>query len=168
MTISEAWGYGEWKNSFPDTFKDLGFAPPPTPSGKPEPYYGRQNAVLSLSVLKGRPTEETNAAFKFISYLINERIDTQYELAAIAGLVPAHADLLKDPKVTQDPFTSMAAQVVAKEYDAVEVGDPLNKVLADAMGRMILEKQTIPETLKTAQVALQKVLADGELKYLRG
>ena len=168
MTISEAWGYGEWKKSFPETFANLGFAAPPTPSGKAEPFFGRQNAVLSLSAMKGRPAEETTKAFQFINYLVSERLDTQYELAAISGLVPSHAEILKDPKVVNDPFTSMAAQLVGKEYDAVEVGGPLNKALGDALSKMFLEKAPIADVLKSAQAELQKVLDAGELKFLRG
>jgi ABC-type glycerol-3-phosphate transport system substrate-binding protein len=167
MSINEAWGHGEWKSNFPDTFKELGFAAPPTPTGQAEPLYGRQNSVLSLSALKGRPADETNAGMRFISYLINDRKDTQYELATISGLVPAHVDLLSDPKVTGDPFTNLAATLVQKQYDAGELSSGFTTLMGDAMTKLLTEKAPVADVLKFGQDGLAKLIADGELGLLR-
>jgi ABC-type glycerol-3-phosphate transport system substrate-binding protein len=167
MTISEAWGHGEWKSSFPDTFKNLGFAPPPTPSGNAEPLYGRQNSVLSLSALKNRPADESAAGMKFIAYLVNDRKDSQYELAAISGLVPAHAELLTDPKVTGDPFLKMAAEVVQKEHDAGELSSGFTKLMEDSMAKLLTEKAPVADVMKFGQEGLTKLINDNELGMLR-
>lgn len=167
MTISEAWGHGEWKSGFPDTFKELGFAPPPTPTGQAEPLYGRQNSVLSLSALKNRPADESEAGIKYITYLINSRKDAQFELASISGLVPAHVDLLSDPKVTDDPFTRMAADVVKKQHDAAELSSGFSKLIGDAMAKLLTEKVPVTDVMQFGQDGLTKLIADNELGLLQ-
>ena len=167
MTLSESWGYGTWKTTYPDTFKNLGFAPPPTPTGKAEPLYGRQNSVLSLSALKNRPTDEIQAGMNFISYLINDRKDTQLELANISGLVPAHAELLTDPKVMSDPFLKLAAGIVLKEHDAGELASPLTQLLGDVMTKLLTDKASIAEVMQFGQDGLTKLIADQSIGLLR-
>ena len=54
-SIHEAWGHGELKSSFPEAYAELGFDVPPTPTGEPNPYYGRKNMVLGLAALINRP-----------------------------------------------------------------------------------------------------------------
>jgi multiple sugar transport system substrate-binding protein len=167
MTIGEAWSYGVWKTDFPETYEKLGFSAPPTPTGEADPYYGRQNAVLGLALLKNRPTEEIQAGLRFMEYLYKERVDTQFELANIAGLVPAQAELVTSPQVTEDPFLSLGAMLLPKEYDAVDVPGSLNDLIADVLNKILLEGQAVPEALVYGQTELQKLIDAGEIKYLR-
>jgi multiple sugar transport system substrate-binding protein len=166
-SIGEAWAHGVYKNDFPDTFEELGFSAPPTPTGEADPYYGRQNAVLGLAVIKNRPDAETEAAHRFMEYFYHERLDSQFELDKIAGLVPARVELLEGPEVAEDPFLSLGAQLLPKEYDAVEVTGSLNQVVTDALNLILLENRTVADALTFGQTELQKLIDSGEIKYLR-
>jgi multiple sugar transport system substrate-binding protein len=167
MMIGEAWSHGVFKNDFPETFAELGFAAPPTPSGTADPYYGRCNVVLGLAMMKDRPQEETSAGLRFMQYLYNERQDTQFELANISGLVPAHVDLVGSDKVTSDPFLSLGAELAPKQYDAVEVSEDLDKVLNDSLAKIRLEGLTVADAQEYAQTEVQRLIDEGKIKYLR-
>jgi multiple sugar transport system substrate-binding protein len=166
MSIGEAWVRGTYKNDFPETFKDLGFGAPPTPTGEAQPYYGRKNAVLSLALIKNRPQPESDAGLKFLEYLVVERLDTQFDLANISGLVPAHAELVTSEKVTGDAFLSLGSQLAPKEYDTVEVSDTLNTIIADTLNRVLLENQPLASSLEQGQEALQRAIDEEEMKYV--
>jgi ABC-type glycerol-3-phosphate transport system substrate-binding protein len=167
MSIGEAWAHGVYRTDFPDTYEELGFAAPPTPTGEPEPYYGRQNAVLGLSAIRNRPDEETVAAQRFLEYLYIERLDSQFELAAIAGLVPARVELLERPEVTSDPFLNLGVQLLPHQYDAVEVSGTLNEIVIDALNMILLENRSIGEALNFGQERLQSLIDAGEINYLQ-
>ncbi|CAN5665662.1 extracellular solute-binding protein [soil metagenome] len=166
MSIGEAWVHGTYKSDFPDTFKDLGFAAPPTPSGDANPYYGRKNAVLNLAAIKNRPDAESKAGLKFLEYLITERLDTQYALAEISGLVPARAELMTGDQVKADSFLTLGGQLAPKEYDAIEVSDALNKLIGDALHKVIVENQPLAAVLEAGQSELQKLIDAKEVKHL--
>jgi len=164
--ISEAWVHGVYKTDFPETFAELGFSAPPTPTGEANPYYGRKNAVLSLALIKNRPAAETEAGLKFLEYLVTERIDTQFELANISGLVPAHVDILNSEQVTGDEFLTLGAQLAPREYDTVEVSDSLNQIMADTLNRILLEGQALAGALEQGQADFQALIDAGEIKHV--
>jgi ABC-type glycerol-3-phosphate transport system substrate-binding protein len=165
-SIGEAWVHGVYQTDFPDTFAQLGFAAPPTPTGEANPYYGRKNAVLSLALIKNRPEAESAAGLKFLEYLVTERLDTQFALANIAGLVPAHVDIVNSEQVTSDDFLTLGATLAPAEYDTIEISDSLNQIFADALNRMLLEGQSLAETLEQGQAELQALIDAGDLKYV--
>lgn len=167
MSIGEAWVYGTWKSDFPDTFKNLGFAAPPTPSGDAKPYFGRKNAVLNLALVKNRPPAEMEAGLKFLEYLIKERTDTQFALANISGIVPSRAEVLSSDQVTGDPFMSLGASLTPKMYDTVEVGDPLDKLMTDTLNKILLEGQSVTAAMEYGQAELQKLIDSGEVKHIQ-
>jgi ABC-type glycerol-3-phosphate transport system substrate-binding protein len=167
MMIGEAWSHGVFKNDFPETYEELGFGAPPTPTGEADPYYGRQNMVLGLAMMKGRSENETNAGRRYMEYLYNERQDTLFELANISGLVPAHVEIMNSDRVKNDPFLSLGAELAPKEYDAVEVSSDLDKVLTDTFAKIRLEGLSIADAQTYAQTEVQKLIDEEKLKYLR-
>lgn len=166
MSIGEAWVHGVYKTDFPDTYANLGFAAPPTPTGEAQPYYGRKNAVLSLALMKNRPQAESDVGLKFLEYLVVDRLDTQFDLANISGLVPAHVELMNGQQVKDDPFLTLGNQLASKEYDTVEVSDTLNTIIADALNRILLENQSVAATLEQGQAELQQAIDDGEISHI--
>lgn len=164
----ESWTYGTWRSDFPDTFKNLAYAAPPTPTGEPAPYYGRKNSVLNLAMMTNRPQDETEAGLKFLAYLIKERIDTQYALADISALLPARAESLTSAKVKNDPYLALSTQLAAKCFDTVDVPNSLNKLVADTMNLVMLENKSIPDALAAGQQGLQALIDNGDVKYIAG
>jgi multiple sugar transport system substrate-binding protein len=165
-SISEAWVHGVYKTDFPDTFAELGFSAPPTPSGDAAPYYGRKNAVLNLALIQNRPEAETEAGMDFLQYLITERLDTQFALANISGLAPARVELMTGDEVKADPFLVLTTGLAPKEYDAVEISDSLNQVMADSLNLIFLQGESVAAALEYGQTELQKLIDAGELKHL--
>ena len=166
MSIGEAWVHGVYKSDFPDTFVELGFAPPPTPTGGAAPYYGRKNAVLGLALIQNRPQAESDAGLKFLEYLVTERLDTQFDLANISGLAPAHVELMAGEQVQADPFLTLGAQVLPLEYDTIEVSGALNQIVTDVLNLLLLENQPLPAALEHGQMALQKLIDEGDIKHI--
>lgn len=166
MSIGEAWVHGVYKTDFPDTYKELRFAAPPTPTGAADPYYGRKNAVLSLALIKNRPQTESDAGLKFLEYLVVERVDTQFELANISGLVPAHVDLMNGEQVRADEFLTLGAQLLPDEYDTIEVSGALNQVVNDVLNKLLLENASLAAALDYGQTELQKLIDAGDIKHI--
>lgn len=166
MSIGESWVYGTWKTDFPDVFKDLAYAAPPTPTGEAKPYYGRKNNVLSLAMMTNRPADETEAGLRFLEYFAKQRADTQSAVARISGLVPSNSEAAKSKEVTEDPFLALSAQLAAKEYDIVDVPSALNKIVNDSLNKVLLEKQTVEQAMDYGQAQLQSALDQGDIKYL--
>jgi len=163
--IGEAWSHGVWLSDFPEVYEQLGFSAPPTPSGQPEPYYGRQNAVLGLSLLVNRPDSETAEGAKFQEFLYKEDLESQLNLSNISGLAPAHIDNLTRPDVLSDPFTKLGIELVAKEYDMVELSSALTDFMYATWDRMFVEGASVDEILADGQMQIQEMIDNGDIKY---
>lgn len=165
--IGEAWLVGEIKSNFPEVGEVMGFAAPPTPTGEAKPYYGRQNSVLGLSSVINRPDNETEAGRKFLKFLYKEDVESQFKLSNISGLVPAHADNLTRAEVVNDPFYKLMVELVAKEYDTVEVINAFADIFYAATDMLIVQQDSIETVLEYGQTQLQTLIDNGELKYIQ-
>jgi multiple sugar transport system substrate-binding protein len=165
--IGEAWLVGEIKSNFPEVGEKLAFAAIPTPTGSAEPYYGRQNSVLGLASLVNRPENETLAGRQFVEFLYKEDLDSQFNISNIAGLVPAHVDNLRRKEVVDDPFYRLMVELVAKEYDTVEVTDAFGEIFSSATDKLIVNQEPIESILEFGQTELQKLIDQGDLKYIQ-
>ena len=165
-SIHEAWGYGVWKSDFPEVFPELGFDTPPTPTGEPDPYYGRKNAVLGLASIINRPENETVAGQGFLEFLYKEDVEDQLAISSISGLVPAHIENLNNPEVTGDPFYALGIKIAPKCYDIVEISDPFSNLQYTLMDMLFVDNKSIDETAAYGQTELETYIANGDVKYM--
>jgi len=167
MSICESWLIGDWRAEYPDTLADLGFAPPPTPTGGPNPSYGRKSVVLDVSVMSGRPAAEEEAAFRFLDYFYKERLDTQFDLIDLIAAAPERPDLLEDPRLKDSPWLAVMPEFAAREHDPVQVNGDLAQALADVLTLILVSGQSVPEAVRYGQEQVQAIFDSGSLKYLR-
>jgi ABC-type glycerol-3-phosphate transport system substrate-binding protein len=165
--IGEAWLVGTIKSNFPEVGAQLGFAAPPTPTGTANPYYGRQNSVLGLASLINRPQSETAAGRAFLEYLYKKDTESQFKVSDIAGLVPAHKDNLNRDEVVQDPFYKLMVELVAKEYDTVEVTGAFADIFYAATDMLIVNQEPIESILAYGQAELQSLIDAEDLKFIQ-
>lgn len=157
MTEEQAWIVGELRASFPDIYDHLGFAPPPTPSGSPDPLYGYKSTVLSVAAFKGRE-ESYDAVYDFLKYLyVDAGTEAYWALAKMISIAPVRSELLNDPRLGEDAGLAMAAQVLAQEHDPVEPPPELGAVYGDAYFRMLNEGMAAEEAMALANEEAQNL-----------
>ncbi len=166
MYIGEGYIVGNLQTSFPDVFPDLAYAPPPTPTGEPQPYYGRKSEVLLLSVMKGRPDNEYAPTFQFLEYFYKQRTDSLFELVKLLNLVPDRKELFDEPDVKSSASLTTLINVLPKEFDPIETTQDLQKILDDVRDRIILQNEPIASALVYGDQQWQKVLDDGLVKHI--
>lgn len=166
MIQDESWVLGDLSSTYADVYKDLGFAAPPTPTGKAEPYYGHKSMVLDISALKGRPAEY-DPTFQFLEYLYKESKDTFWELAELVSLGTERKDLFDDPRITASPALSKVSEVLPKEYDPVQPPEELNPIFLNMVNQLAVEQKPVADCLAYGQAEWQKLLDQGLAKYIR-
>ncbi|MBL8127837.1 MAG: extracellular solute-binding protein [Chloroflexia bacterium] len=167
MTLCESYQIGDWRSSYADMMPNLAFAAPPTPTGEPEPLYGRKSIVLDVSVLTGRPPEEQAAAFRFLEYLYKKRLDIQFELVDLIALAPERKDLLDDPRVKESPWLSIMPEFTAKEHDPVQAIGELQTITEDVLTRILVTQEPVASAVSYGQEQMQQLVAKGSLNYLQ-
>jgi multiple sugar transport system substrate-binding protein len=161
MGIGEAFALGDIGSNHPDVLPNIGLAAPPTFTGKADPYYGRKSEVLMLSVMKNRPDAEYNAAWKYLEYILKDRIDVLYAKIEILNLAPDRLELFDYPKVKASATLPKLMPVLTKEYDPVQTPDELQKLLDDVRDRILLNGSSIKDALDYGQTEWQKILDGG-------
>jgi multiple sugar transport system substrate-binding protein len=167
MGLGESWAWGDMNANFPEAAAKMGLAKPPTPTGEADPYYGRQNSVLGLASMINRPEPETDEGRKFLEFLYKEDLDSQFNISHIAGLLPAHKDNLTREEVVNDPYYGLAAELVAKEYDTVEIADPFADIFYTGMDMLIVNGDSVETILAYGQEEMQALLDNGELQHIK-
>lgn len=161
MTEEQAWIVGELRSTFSDIFPDLGFAPPPTPTGEPAPLHGYKSTVLSVSAFKGDP-ETYDAVYDFLKYLyVDAGAEAYWELAKMISIAPVRADLLNDPRLQEDEGLAMAAQLQATEHDPVEPPPEMNGMFGDAYFRILREGVAVEEAMSILNDEVQGLFDKG-------
>jgi multiple sugar transport system substrate-binding protein len=167
MTEDQSWVIGEYSTTYADIFPELGFAPNPTPTGKPEPVYGYKSTVLSVSAMAGHE-ERYPATFRFLEYLYKTvGKDVFWEKAKLLSSAPVRADLLDDPRLDENPALKVVAQVVPLERDPVQLMEELDGPWMDALRKMTLENEPVPAALATLNEQVQGFLDQGLGKNMR-
>lgn len=147
MTEEQSWIVGELRSTYPDVYPDLGFAPPPTPTGRPDPVYGYKSTVLSVSAFKGH-AEAYDAVYDFLKYLyVDAGAEAYWALAQMISIAPARSDLLSDPRLQADAGLAIAAQLQGLEHDPVEPPPALNDLYGEAYFRMLQEGMPVAEAM---------------------
>ena len=161
MTEEQAWIVGEFRASFPDVFSDLGFAPPPTPTGNPEPLHGYKSTVLSVSAFKG-DTTTYDAVYDFLKYLyVDAGKEAYWNLAELISIAPVRADLLDDPRLQADAGLAMAAQMQATEHDPIEPPGDMNGAIGDAFYRIFREGSSVEAAMELLNSDVQAIFDRG-------
>ncbi len=161
MTEEQSWIVGELQSTFADIFPELGFGPPPTPSGQPDPLYGYKSTVLSVSAFKG-DEEAYDAVYDFLKYLyVDAGAEAYWALAKMISIAPVRADLLNDPRLQEDAGLAMAAQMQALEHDPVEPPPELGTVYGDAYFRILEEGVPVAEAMAIANEQAQALFDQG-------
>ncbi|MDE0430184.1 MAG: hypothetical protein OXH98_10445 [Caldilineaceae bacterium] len=70
-TEEQTWAINEFANTYPDSFPDIGYSYPPTPSGAPAPLLGYKDIVTSISALAGHPDNDGDT-LEFMEYLYKD------------------------------------------------------------------------------------------------
>jgi ABC-type glycerol-3-phosphate transport system substrate-binding protein len=167
MTQDQAWIIGEFTGTYADIYPDLGFAANPTPTGKPDPYYGYKSTVLSVSALRGREAEYP-ATFRFLEYLYKDAgPDIYAQLAALLSCAPARADLADDPRILENPGLAKVVEVIPFEYDPVQPPPEMYTLWADALMRMVMEGAPVASELAQLNQAVQGLIDEGQAQYLQ-
>ncbi len=168
MTLCESYQIGDWQNYYSPKFvRDLAFAAPPTPSGRPNPSYGHKKLVMDLSVMTGRPSDETAAAFRFAEYIQKKRLDIQYRHVALNTMAPLRKELQTYPQVVSSPSLRFMAGLPPHETDPIQELDSVIQILNDVLTQILVSKQSIPNALQYGQTQVQGLIDKGLAKYLR-
>jgi len=168
MTLCESYQIGDWQNYYsPKIFRDLAFAAPPTPSGGSQPSYGHKKTVMDVSVLTGRPSDETAAAFRFIAYIQNKRLDIQFRHVALNTIAPLRKELQTYPQVVSSPSLRFMATLPPREHDPIQELDALIQILNDVETQILVNKDTIPAALLYGQSKVQGLLDKKLANYLQ-
>lgn len=161
MTEEQSWIVGEFRSTYPDIFADLGFAPPPTPTGQPDPVYGYKSTVLSVSAFKGDESAY-DAVYDFLKYLyVDAGTEAYWALAQMISLAPVRSELLSDPRLQEDAGLAMAAQMQALEHDPVEPPPALGAIYSDAYFRMLEEGVPVEEAMAIMNQEAQALFDQG-------
>ena len=166
MGIGEAFALGDILGNHPDVYPNLALAAPPTFTGKVDPYYGRKSEVLMLSVMKNRPDIEYNAAWKYLEYILKDRIDVLYKKIEILNLAPDRLELFDYPQVKSSAILPKLIPVLPKEFDPVQTPDELQKLLDDVRDRIVLNGSTIKDALAYGDTEWQKILDGGLANHI--
>jgi len=163
MTGGYTWVIGEYKANYPDVYKDMGLAEPPTPTGEAKPVFGYNSPVLDFSVLKGHE-EEYDTAFKFLKYMYDKRQDIIYKLVDLMALAPENIHVINDPKVKEDARLQLMAQIAGKENDPVQSSADLDKIMKDTRDQIILNNTSVADAVEMGNQELQKLIDAGLFK----
>lgn len=167
MTQDQAWIIGEFTNTYADIYPDLGFAPNPTPTGEPDPYYGYKSTVLSVSALRGREAEYP-ATFRFLEHLYKNAGQQVYrQLAELLSCAPARVDLAEDPAILENPGLATVVKVIPFEKDPVQPPPEMYSLWADSLSRMVMEGEPVPSVLATLNQEVQALIDQGLAQYLQ-
>jgi multiple sugar transport system substrate-binding protein len=167
MTEDQAWVIGEYANTYADIYPELGFATNPTPTGKPDPYYGYKSTVLSVSALRGRE-EEYPATFRFIEHLYKDAGQDIYrQLAELLSCAPARADLAEDPTILVNEGLAKVVEVIPNEKDPVQPPPEMYTLWADSLMRIVMEGAPVASELVQLNEQLQGLIDQGLADYLR-
>ncbi|MEZ4869698.1 MAG: extracellular solute-binding protein [Caldilineaceae bacterium] len=167
MTEDQAWVIGEFAGTYADIFPELGFAPNPTPTGKPDPYYGYKSTVLCISALEGHP-DEAGATFRFLEYLYKDAgKEAFWGLAELLSCAPVRADLADDPRLKENNALSVVAEVIAFQKDPVAPPEDMYDPWGDALRLMTLEGQPVATVLADLNQQVQDLIDQGLAKYLQ-
>jgi ABC-type glycerol-3-phosphate transport system substrate-binding protein len=166
MGIGEAFALGDILGNHPDVYPNLALAAPPTFTGKVDPYYGRKSEVLMLSVMKNRPDAEYTEAWKYLEYILKDRIDVLYKKIEILNLAPDRLELFDYPQVKSSAILPKLIPVLPKEFDPVQTPDELQKLLDDVRDRIVLNGSTIKDALAYGDTEWQKILDGGLANHI--
>jgi multiple sugar transport system substrate-binding protein len=167
MTEDQAWIIGEFTNTYADIYPNLGFAPNPTPTGEPDPYYGYKSTVLSVSALSGHE-DQAPATFRFLEHLYQTvGKDIYMELAQLLSCAPARADLVDDPRLQENPGLAMVAQVIPYEKDPVQPPPEMYDLWLNTLQKMVMENEPAAVALAQLNTDVQALVDQGLAKYLR-
>jgi arabinogalactan oligomer/maltooligosaccharide transport system substrate-binding protein len=153
---------GQWDLATYEANKSISFGVAPLPTvpstGKPlAPFLGSQGWSISA----GKPTAETAAAWKFITFITN--FNSQKNLVTYAEDVPSLVALASDPSVTGNPhLTGFIAQAA---NDVLAVNTPEMSVVYADMALTPAQPTSATSTITAAQI--QSTLNTIEQKCLR-
>jgi ABC-type glycerol-3-phosphate transport system substrate-binding protein len=168
MTEDQSWVLGEFSGTYADIYPELGFAPNPTPTGKPEPLYGYKSTVLDISAMVSGRTEEYMPTFRFLEYHYKEGgKDAFWKLCELVQCAPERADLFDDPRLKTLPGLQKVAEVLPYEHDPVQPPEELYTIWQDVLNRAVIEGEPVPNALAYGNGELQKLLDQGLAKNLR-
>jgi ABC-type glycerol-3-phosphate transport system substrate-binding protein len=163
MASELTWVIGEFQGTYAEVWPDMGIAPPPTPTGEPDPWYGWKNSVLSICALTGKP-DEYPATFEFLGFLYKEGgRDAYREIIKLLGIAPVRADLYDDPEILSMPgMKDVVLKVEPLEVDAVNrPEDFMDFWDGDLRYRIIEQQESIQAVLDDANARLQQIIDDG-------
>jgi ABC-type glycerol-3-phosphate transport system substrate-binding protein len=164
MTGGYTWVLGEYKANYPDVYKDIGLAAPPTPTGKAEPVYGYRSPTLDFSVLKGHP-EEYETAFKFLKYMYDQRGDIIFKLVDLMALAPENIHVINDPKVKGDATLQKMIAIAKQEHDPLQSGGDLDALMKNTRDQVILAGMSVSDACDLGHEELQKLIDAGLFDY---
>lgn len=167
MGLMTSWIVGTFDTSYPEVSAVLGWAPPPTPTGKPEPVYGYKTNVIALTVFRNKPPEEKMAAFRYIEFLLKEADEELAAISEMEGCLPGKINVRKDPRFQAKEALRVAVETLPLEKSSVQESNRLNEVRDNAINRVVLEGMSVEESLAIANEEWERWLAEGEAKYMQ-
>ncbi|MEN6478334.1 MAG: extracellular solute-binding protein [Anaerolineales bacterium] len=166
MGLMTSWIVGTFDTTYPDVAAVLGWAPPPTPTGKPEPVWGYKTNVLALTMFQNRPVMEKEAGFVYLDWLLNNSDKSLADIAEITGCLPGKLSVRSDPRFTAKEALRVAIDTLPLEKSSVMESENLNAVRDNAINRVVLEGQSIEESLAIADQEWNQWLAEGDASHM--
>ncbi|MBV7339625.1 substrate-binding domain-containing protein [Chloroflexi bacterium TSY] len=167
MTEDQAWVIGEFAGSYADIYPELGFAPNPTPSGKPDPYYGYKSTVLSVSALDGHP-DQAGETFRCLEYLYKDAgKDAYWGLAELISCAPVRADLADDPRLRENEAISIVSDLIPFQRDPVAPPEGMYGPWSDALSLMTSEGIPVETALAGLNEQIQALIDEGVAQHLQ-
>lgn len=166
MGLMTSWIVGTFDTSFPDVAAVLGWAPPPTPTGKPEPVWGYKTNVLALTMFRNRPAMEKEAGFIYLEWLLNNSDDSLANVAEISGCLPGKLSVRSDPRFMAKEALKVAIETLPLEKSSVMESNNLSAVRDNAINRVVLEGQSTEESLAIADAEWNQWLAEGDASHM--
>ena len=166
MGLMTSWITGTFDTDFPDTAAVLGWAPPPTPSGKPDPVYGYKTNTIGLSVFAPKPAPEKDAAFAYIEHLLKHSDKDLADIGEMIGSLPGKVSVRSDPRFQAKEALRVAVETLPKEKSSVQESSHLDDVRNDAINRVVMEGMSIEESLAIADEEWNGWLGEGDAAFM--
>ena len=165
MTEEQTWVIGEYINTYPDMYPNIGYSHPPTPTGEADPLYGYKDTVTSISAVTGH-SENDGDTWEFMEFLYKDGgKDAYWALCELISLVPERADLMSDPRLLETPGLKEASEVNPKERNYAAVPERAGAVINDVLFLIVNEGRPVAEALEYGDSEIQKLIDEGLAKY---
>ena len=156
---------GEYINTYPDMYPNIGYSHPPTPTGEADPLYGYKDTVTSISAVTGH-SENDGDTWEFMEFLYKDGgKDAYWALCELISLVPERADLMSDPRLLETPGLKEASEVNPKERNYAAVPERAGAVINDVLFLIVNEGRPVAEALEYGDTEIQKLIDEGLAKY---